>query len=60
MLLAVDDGLVSGNLNLADVLFLVAMVLFIVAAVLCFIARSWPAAFVATGLAVVSLAWLVL
>ena len=60
MLLAVDDGLISGNLNLADILFLVAFVLFVVAAVLEFIGRAWAAAFIASGLAVGFLGLLVL
>lgn len=60
MLFGIDDGLVNGNVNMADVFFLVAMIVFIVAAVIRFLAHAWDSAFVATGLAVLSLAWLVL
>lgn len=66
---AVDDGLFNGNLDLADVLFLVAAVLFVIAAVLSVPVRTagtavagrawvWVVGFV--GLACISLGFLVL
>ena len=51
----------SGNVDLADILFLVAVVLFVVAAVLAWAqAKALWATLVGAGLAAVSLAWLVL
>ena len=68
-LLAVDDGLVNGNLNFADILFLVATVLFVIAAVMSVPTRAagspvagrayvWVVGFIA--LACTTLAWFVL
>jgi hypothetical protein len=59
-LLAVDDGLIRGNLDAADLLFLVAAVVFGVAAFLRFTARAVDAGLVAVGLCLTAIAWLVL
>lgn len=50
----------SGNVNLADILFLIAVVLFVVAAFVAFKAQALWATIVCGGLAAVSLGWLVL
>jgi hypothetical protein len=50
----------SGNLDLADVAFLIAVVVFVVAAVLRFLARTFDSALVASGLALATFGWLVL
>ena len=50
----------SGNVDLADILFLVAVVLFVVAAVIAYKAQAVWATVVCAGLACVSLGWLVL
>lgn len=57
---AVDDGVVSGNLTLADIFFLVALVVFVLAAVLAYGTKTLWATLVATGLACVALALFVL
>jgi hypothetical protein len=50
----------SGNVDLADVLFLIAVVLFVVGGVVAFMAKTLWATVIAAGLACVSLGWLVL
>ena len=50
----------SGNADLADILFLVAVVLFVVGGVVAFQAKAIWATLVAAGLACTALAWLVL
>ncbi|MDF2732995.1 MAG: hypothetical protein K0S92_1629 [Desertimonas sp.] len=50
----------SGNVDLADILFLIAVVLFLVAGFMAFQAKALWATVVAVGLACVSLGWLVL
>lgn len=50
----------SGNTDLADILFLVAVVLFVIGAVLAFQAKAVWATLVAAGLAATALALLVL
>ena len=57
---AVDDGLVNGNLDLADVLFLIAMVCFLVEAVLRLAKRPILGILVPLGLAALALGFLVL
>ena len=66
-MLAVDDGIVNGNLDFADILFLIATVLFVIGAILSFppsappaTARSyvWVVGFIA--LALTTLGWFVL
>lgn len=61
-LLAVDDGIVNGNLDLADMLFFAAFVVFVVLAIL--LATAGPARLVAVlspiGLALLALGWFVL
>jgi hypothetical protein len=58
---ALDDGIWSGNLDLADVLLLIAVVLFAVAGVIAALARPDPArgSLVPFGLALTALALLV-
>ena len=50
----------SGNVDLADILFLVAVVLFVVGAVVAYLAKTLWATVVSAGLACAALAWLVL
>lgn len=57
---AVDDGVVSGNLTFADIMFLVAMIVFLVGAFLAYGSKAMWATLVAIGLAAVSLGWFVL
>jgi hypothetical protein len=52
--------LVEGKTDLADVLFLVAMILFIVCAVIHAMAKQITGTILCAGLACVALAWLVL
>lgn len=59
-LLAVDDGIINGNLDAADVLFLLAAVLFGVAAFLRLSAKAVDAGLVALGLCVAAVAFLIL
>lgn len=58
--LAVDDGLMQGNLDAADLLFLVAAVLFGVAAFMQLAGRAVESALVPLGLCVAAIALLVL
>jgi hypothetical protein len=50
----------SGNTDLADVLFLVAVILFLVAAVVAYMTKTFWATVISAGLAAASLGWLVL
>jgi hypothetical protein len=50
----------KGEVDLADVLFLIAVILFVIAAVMRFAARAWDSALVATGLAAAAFGWLLL
>jgi hypothetical protein len=71
-MIAVDDGLVNGNLNLADVFFLVAGILFALAAILAYVYSRprpngaavnvawWPGVLTPLGLALVAFGWFVL
>ena len=59
-LLAVDDGIWSGNLNFADVLFLIAAIVFAIAAVIAFQVKTLYAALTSVGLCAIAVAWLVL
>lgn len=61
-MIAVDDGIWSGNFNFADVMFLVAFIVFVIAAVIRLLAKPIAIDFVlvAVGLACVSLAWLLI
>ena len=61
-MIAVDDGISSGNLNLADVLFLIAAIIFGIAALLPLRVRpiALESVLIPAGLCLVSIAWLVL
>jgi len=68
-MLGVDDGIWSGNLNAADVLFLIAAIVFGVAALAPHFARApdgtrtrvgFGVSLVPLGLCLVSVAWLIL
>ena len=70
-MLAVDDGIWSGNLDAADVLFLIVAIVFAIAAVFPFVRRvptadgtrtrvDFGVSLVPLGLCLVSIAWLVL
>lgn len=63
MLLAVDDGVVSGGNTIADVFFLVACIIFFIVAFVRLFAenpRDLFGGLVALGLGLASLAWFVL
>lgn len=59
-LLAVDDGIFQGNLNLADIFFLIAAILFGIAAVFAYQVKTFYATLISAGLCLVALGWLVL
>jgi len=61
-LLAVDDGIFTGKLTLADIMFLVAVILFALATVIRLSLRPVPidSVLIAGGLTAVALGWLVL
>lgn len=66
-MVAVDDGLVDGNLNVADTLFLIAAVVFAIAAILphtrprtAGVGRDLTVSLVPLGLCLVAVALLVL
>lgn len=50
----------SGHVDLADAMFLVALIIFVVATVLCVLRQALEAALIPAGLACLALAWLVL
>jgi hypothetical protein len=56
---AVDDGIINGSLNLADICFLVALIVFAIAAFLAYGVKTLWATLVAVGLAALSLGFLV-
>lgn len=49
-----------GEVNAADIMFLIAVILFVVAVVIRVMARTFDSAIVAAGLAFVALGWLLL
>ena len=57
---AVDDGLINGNLNLADVLFAIAVILFVLDFIFAVAKRPIYVALTPLGLAFVAAGWLVL
>jgi hypothetical protein len=61
-LLAADDGIINGNLNLADIFFLIAVIVFAIAFVLRLMVKPVPidGLMIAAGLVCVALGWLVL
>jgi len=61
-LLAVDDGIINGNFDFADILFAVAFITFLIAFIVRVLLRPIPLAetLIAAGLACVALGWLVL
>jgi len=59
-LFAADDGIWQGNLNLADILFLIAAILFGIGAFIAYSVKTFYATLIAAGLACVALGWLVL
>ena len=61
-MIAADDGIWAGNLNLADILFLIAFIVFCIALVFRVMLRPLPIAevLITAGLACVALAWMVL
>ena len=59
-MIGVDDGVVSGNLTFADIMFLVAFIVFLVGGFLAYGAKALWATLIAIGLAAVSLGWFVL
>lgn len=60
LLAAADEGLVSGNADLADILFLVAFIVFVIVAIIRFQARALDTALAAVALAAVALGLFVL
>jgi len=59
-LLAADDGIFSGKLDLADLFFLIAVILFGIGAVIAYSVKTFYATLIAAGLCFVALGWLVL
>ena len=69
-MLGVDDGIVNGNLNAADVLFLIGAILFGVGALVAIPtatttpgrarAALWHGFLIGAGLCLVAIAWLIL
>jgi len=61
-LLAADDGIWAGKLNLADIFFLIAAILFGIALVIRLMLKPVPidTVMIAAGLMLVALGWLVL
>jgi hypothetical protein len=59
-LLAADDGIWQGNLNLADIFFLIAAILFFIGAFIAYSVKTFYATLIAAGLGLVALGWLVL
>lgn len=61
MILAVDDGLFSGNADFADICYLIAVILFVLAALVQYRIpeRVYGGALVSIGLAAISLGFLV-
>ena len=57
---AVDDGIMSGNLNLADICFLVVFIVFLIGAFLAWGTKTLWATLIAVGLAAVSFGLLAL
>ncbi len=60
LLLAVDDGIVNGNFDFGDLLFLVAFILFAVAFVWAIVDKSIQGALMLGGLAALALGWFVI
>jgi len=59
-MLAVDDGLLQGNFDVADILFLIAAIVFGIATFIAATRSTVEAALVPLGLTLVAVAWLVL
>jgi len=59
-LLADSEGIWSGNLTLADVLFLIATILFAIGAAIAYSVKTFYATLIAAGLACCALGWAVL
>ena len=63
MLMAVDDGLFSGNYNLADVFFLIAVIFAVLSAIGCFGTNAltkYAGTLLSLAVACAAFAWLVL
>lgn len=60
LLLAVDDGIVHGKLDVADILFLIAAVFFGIAALVAFQVKTYYATLIAAGLCLTAIGWLML
>lgn len=59
-LLAADDGVINGNLNLADIFFLIAVIIFAIGAFIAYSVKTFYATLIALGLMFAALGWLVL
>jgi hypothetical protein len=59
-LLAVDDGIASGNNNVADIFFLIAAILFGIGAFIAYSVKTFYATLIAFGLCFTAIAWLLL
>ena len=59
---AAEDGIVSGNFDLADIFFLIAVIVFAIAFVIRLMIKPIPLdhVMIAAGLVAVALGWLVL
>lgn len=60
VLLAVDDGIASGNANAADIFFLIAAILFGIGAIIAYSVKTFYATLIAAGLCMTAIAWLLL
>ena len=57
---AASDGIWTGNLTLADIFFLIAVILFGIGAFIAYSVKTFYATLIAAGLACIAFGWLVL
>ena len=60
MFLAVDEGVIHGHLNLADIFFLIAVIVFAIGAFIAYSVKTFYATLIALGLMFTALGLLVL
>jgi hypothetical protein len=59
-MLLVDEGVIHGHLNLADIFFLIAVIVFFIGAFIAYSVKTFYATLIAAGLAFTALGLLVL
>ena len=59
-MLAVDEGVIHGHLNLADIFFLIAAIVFFIGAFIAYSVKTFYATLIAIGLGFTALGLLVL